>query len=52
MGRKINKSILEKQIKGYIGLRNLARNHGEIETAEKFDKLIGELKLELEKYTL
>ena len=45
----LSKTDIERQIKGYIGLQNMARNHGENETVEKFDKLINDLKLELEK---
>lgn len=43
------KKEIERQIKGYIKLRDLAINHGETETVDKFDKLINELKTELNK---
>jgi hypothetical protein len=45
-----HKLNIERQIKAYVRLRNMARNHGENETAEKFDKLINELNVELKKY--
>lgn len=48
VSHSLSKIDIERQIKGYIGLRNMARNHGENETVEKFDKLINDLKLELE----
>jgi len=49
VSHSLSKIDIERQIKGYIGLRNMARNHGENNTVEKFDKLINDLKLKLEK---
>jgi hypothetical protein len=43
-----SKLDIERQIKGYIGLRNMARNHGENETVEKFENLINEKIKEIE----
>ena len=46
----INKIDIERQIRGYIGLRKLAEYKNEKETVEKFTKLINDLKVELIKY--
>lgn len=45
----LSKSDIERQIKAYIGLKNVAIVHGEKKTAKEFDKLIDELKITLEK---
>lgn len=49
VNHNLSKTDIEQQINGYIGLRNMARNHGEIETVKKYDKLINDLKLYLSK---
>lgn len=49
VNHSLSKTDIERQIRGYIGLRNMAINHNENETADKFDKLIDDLKIELEK---
>lgn len=48
----ISKSDIKRQIKGYIGLRNMATNNGEMETVSKLNKLIEDLNFELRKRTI
>lgn len=43
----LTKEGIERQIKGYRSLMKLAQHHDEPETAEKFKKLISELKDDL-----
>jgi len=49
VNHSLSKADIERQIKGYIGLRNLAIYHNENEAVENFDKLINDLEMEKSK---